>query len=101
MNFSPLKRNIILLIIRDFEMAVIIETIKEYLNITTEQVFYIINYLVESKLVDFEEGKLVLTYEGNSVLERSNLNSFSLDSINDFKYTVKESPLENYIPKKF
>ncbi|WP_284037067.1 hypothetical protein [Neobacillus sp. 114] len=100
MEFSPLKRDIVLLIIRDYEMALIIDTIKEYLTVTTEQVFYIINYLIDSKWVDFQEGKLIITNEGNRILESSKLNVFSLKRVDEYKYIVKESSLENYIPKK-
>ncbi|PFB76729.1 hypothetical protein CN286_19425 [Bacillus anthracis] len=81
-------------------MAEIIDTIKEYLNVTTEQVFYIVDYLIASNWVEFEEGKLIITYEGNGILERSNLNAFSFERVETFKYLVKESILENYIPKK-
>lgn len=81
-------------------MAVIIDMIKEYLNITTAQVFHIIDYLIDSKWVDFEEGKLIITHEGISILELSKLNVFSLESIDEFEYVVKESQLLNYIPKK-
>ena len=82
-------------------MALIIDTIKEYLTVTTEQVFYIIDYLIDSKWVGFEEGKLIITYEGNSILESSKLNVFSLKRIDEFKYIVNENFLGNYIPQKF
>ena len=101
MKFSPLKRNIVLLIIRDYEMAEVIDTIKEYLTVTNEQVFYIIEYLINSRWVNFEDGKLIITYEGYSILRNSKLDGFSLQRINEFKYVVKEDPLKNYIPKKF
>jgi hypothetical protein len=81
-------------------MAVIIDTIKKYLNITTEQVFHIIDYLIDSKLVDFEEGNLIITLEGKSILEHANLNTVSLESMGEYKYKVNEDPLRNYIPKK-
>lgn len=82
-------------------MVVIIDTIKEYLNITTEQVFHIIDYLISSKWVVFEEGKLVITYEGNSLLKRLKLNTITLEDMGDIRFKINESSLENYIPKKF
>lgn len=81
-------------------MAVIIDTIKVYLNITTEQVFHIIDYLIFSKWVVFEDGKLVITYQGNSLLKCSKLNTFTLESMGEIRYKVNENSLENYIPKK-
>jgi hypothetical protein len=100
MKFSPLKRNIVLLIIKDHEMAEVIDVIKVYLNITTEQVFHIIDFFIYSSWVNFEEGKLMITYEGNNILKQSKLNNFSLKSIDEYKFKVKEDLLENYIPKK-
>ncbi|MFC5649466.1 hypothetical protein ACFPYJ_10035 [Paenibacillus solisilvae] len=100
MKFSSLKRDILLLIIRDYEMVEIIDTIKEYINITTEQVFYILDYLIASKWVEFEDGKLIITKEGTEILAHSKLNDISFDIMKEFKYIVNESPLENYIPKK-
>lgn len=82
-------------------MAEVIDTIKEYLTVTNEQVFYIIEYLINSRWVNFEDGKLIITYEGYSILRNSKLDGFSLQRINEFKYVVKEDPLKNYIPKKF
>ncbi|MEK5248982.1 hypothetical protein MKX66_15150 [Bacillus sp. FSL R9-9530] len=81
-------------------MAEVLDTIKEYLTVTNEQVFYIIDFLIKSKLVIFEDGKLIITYEGYSILRNSKLDGFSLQRINEFKYVVKETPLKNYIPKK-
>lgn len=81
-------------------MVVIIDTIKEYLNITTEQVFHIIDYLVFLKLVVFKEGKLVITYDGNSLLKDSKLNTITLEGMDDIGFDINESPLKNYIPKK-
>ncbi|MDE0639738.1 hypothetical protein PWJ77_04610 [Bacillus sp. CNPSo 3703] len=81
-------------------MVVIIDTIKEYLNITTEQVFHIIDYLVFWKLVVFEDGKLVITYDGNSLLKDSKLNTITLEEMDDIRFVINESTLKNYIPKK-
>ncbi|MFD5022959.1 hypothetical protein ACFWMP_29150 [Paenibacillus sp. NPDC058367] len=81
-------------------MAQIINTIKEYLNITTEQVFHVIDYLIVSKWVDFEKGKLIITFDGESKLEHSNLIKISFEQMKGLKYFVDESPLENYVPKK-
>lgn len=100
MKFSPLKRNIVLLIIRDYEMAETIDMIKEYLNISTEQVFYIIDYLIDFKWIVFEEGKLLLTHQSNNMFENLKLNSLTLDMIEGFNYIVNEDPLKDYIPKK-
>ncbi|WJM08369.1 hypothetical protein [Paenibacillus sp. PK1-4R] len=100
MKFSSLKRDILLIIIRDYDMALIIDTIKEYLNITTEQAFHSIDYLISSKWVDFKEGRLIITLEGTSKLEHSNLDSISFEGMNELKYVVDESVLGNYVPKK-
>ncbi|MBB5180490.1 hypothetical protein HNQ44_001918 [Planomicrobium koreense] len=82
-------------------MAVVIDMIKEYLNMTTEQVLYVIDYLIKSNWVEFEDGKLIITADGGSILKSSKLNTFSLENINEFRYTVKDRFLETYIPKKF
>lgn len=99
MKFSPMKRNIILLIIRDTDMANVIDIIKLYLTITTEQVFYIIDYLLDKQWIGFKEGKLILTIHGYDALENSNLDGFSLKNIEEYKYKVNESYLKDYIPK--
>lgn len=81
-------------------MAGIIDIIKEYLNVTAEQVFHIIDYLVRSKLVVFEDGKLVITLEGYSSLSYAKLSNITIESMSEIKYIVNEASLENYIPKK-
>ncbi|WP_161783055.1 hypothetical protein [Pontibacillus yanchengensis] len=94
-----MKRDIVLLIIRDHAMDLTIDTIKEYLSITAEQVFHVIDFLIKSELVIFKEGELHITNEGYNTLERSNLNAFSLEDIEETTIIVDESPLKNYIPK--
>ncbi|PFZ78742.1 hypothetical protein COL82_09570 [Bacillus toyonensis] len=101
MKFSPLKRNIVLLLIRDTESADLIDNIKMYLSVTSEQAFYIIDYLLEQKWIFFVDGKLMLTDSGYSLLRQAKLEKFFLDNIYERKFKINQNYLRNYIPKSF
>jgi len=100
-KFSPMKRDIILVLIKDTEMANIIDNIKLYLNITNEQVFHTLDYLINIRMIEFQEGKLILTMQGYEILRSSNLLEFSLFNLEKYKYKIDESYLKDYIPKNF
>lgn len=99
MRFSPLKMDIILLIIRDFDPHIAQDLIRQQLNINTEQMFHVIDFLMQSQFISFKEGKLELTHTAYSLLNERNLDKFSFKNIESYKFKVNEEILENYIPK--
>lgn len=101
MKFSPLKRDIILLIVRDYEIVEAYQMIQAQLNVGIEQTFYIIDYLMNQHLLNFDEGELYLTNEAYSILKERKLDTFSLNKIEDYQFFVDENYLSNYVPKKF
>lgn len=101
MKISPLKRDIVLLIVRDYEVEDIQRLIKAQFNIGFEQAFYIIDNLIEKKLLEFKSGELILTHAAYNILRERRLDVFSLKNIKKYEFIVNEKYLSEYIPEKF
>lgn len=99
-EFSLLKRDIVLIIIRDYEIVDARRIIQTQLNVGIEQTFYIIDYLIDRKLLEFNSGQLCLTNFAYNILKSRSLNKFYLEDIEKYKFNINENILLNYIPKK-
>lgn len=101
MKFSPLKRDIILLIVRDYEIVEVNRVIQAQLNVGIEQTFYIIDHLINQNLLNFDDGELHLTNAAYSILKERRLDTFSINEIEKYEFFINEKFLSNYIPKSF
>lgn len=99
-EFSLLKRDIVLIIVRDYGIVDARRIIQTQLNVGIEQTFYIIDHLIDRNLLEFNGGKLHLTNFAYNILKARNLDKFYLEDIEKYKFNVNENILLNYIPKK-
>lgn len=100
MKFSPLKRDIVLLIVRDYEVVEVNGVIQAQLNVGIEQIFYIIDHLINQQLLNFNDGELHLTNAAYNILKERKLDTFSFNEIEKHEFFINENFLSNYIPKK-
>ncbi|GAB6451898.1 hypothetical protein bcgnr5390_52310 [Bacillus luti] len=95
-----MKTKIILMLVKDSEPADLIENIKIYTGGTYAQVFHMLDYLKTKRLIEFDEGKRILTYTGLKFLEGNNLSEVSIFELDKYKYQINIEKLLNYIPSK-
>ena len=99
-EFSLLKRDIVLIIIRDYEIVDARQIIQTQLNVGIEQFFYIIDHLIDRNLLEFNDGNLRLTIFACNILKSRNLDKFYLEDVEKYKFNINENIVLNYIPKK-
>lgn len=98
-EFSLLKRDIVLIIVRDYGIVDARQIIQTQLSVGVEQTFYIIDHLIERKLLEFNSGKIHLTSFAHDVLKSRNLDKFHLENIEKYKFKINETVLLDYVPK--
>lgn len=95
-----MKIKIILMLVKDSETSDLVENIKIYTGGTYAQVFHMLDYLRIKRLIEFNEGKRILTYSGRKLLDENNLSKVSIFELDKYKYRINIENLLNYIPNK-
>lgn len=99
---NPLKVKILLLLIKDYQLSELMELIPDYLNVIPSQVPFLIESLINSKHILFnqEEGRFQLTENGKQYLKGYNLLNKNIDEINSYDFQINAEEFESYFPNR-